>query len=670
MAIEFNTDFYMQSKFTQLESEGLLEEFGLTDVASLEQYFEDNGVDARDHYLNAGMLEGINPSAEFDTNAYLEAKLADLQNADKYGDTYADFDIAQVIEAFQNAGLTALEHFNEFGEAEGLEATPAEGEASELTEDLAAYESAVDAQAEAEVAYSAALVEAGIIVDDTDSNDDGVADVFDPSANDYVLDAEAAVVDARQALSTERLKTDNSDADLQKAVTDAQKAVNEDKTDYLDTGAEAEAVYKKADGSFTTAATDTSGETTVDNTLVGYFDPASTTDGLDYDSDTGVVIVSETAETAFFSEGDTVEDLLSSSTYTARQLQSRAESAKAAVDAHVASNGSTFELATQLNAAIGEFITAGGASGDATLKTELDEAQAAYFTLKSEAEAHEKAGTELTSTQIKAWFDEVSDVIELDGAVVEGTALYNVKFGENTAFADDVDGAAEIKSLVGTAVDRANLEFTEALRDAAFTGEVDPAFAEQISLAIGTDVTAENTEIATAAGYKLDEAQDAWEARQELISAVTKAQENLTAVSDAEQDYNDAVAAVTAAGEELGYEIQDVDSGIYFGTDEADLFVFDLAALNDAEVTDVVINDLASDDLLFLGSDITLGTEGSADNNAQEVFITEVGGNAVLNVENTAFGSASEDYTSITLTGVAAADVSIENGAVSIVEAA
>ena len=84
----------------------------------------------------------------------------------------------------------------------------------------------------------------------------------------------------------------------------------------------------------------------------------------------------------------------------------------------------------------------------------------------------------------------------------------------------------------------------------------------------------------------------------------------------------------------------------------------------------MVINDLASDDLLFLGSDITLGTEGSADNNAQEVFITEVGGNAVLNVENTAFGSASEDYTSITLTGVAAADVSIENGAVSIVEAA
>src|SRR5690554_3087544 len=103
MAIEFNTEFYLQSKFNQLEAEGLLEEFGLTSVEELATYFAENGVDVKEHYLNYGMSEGINPSAEFDTNAYLEAKLAELQDVEKYGDTYADYTVEEVIAAFQDA---------------------------------------------------------------------------------------------------------------------------------------------------------------------------------------------------------------------------------------------------------------------------------------------------------------------------------------------------------------------------------------------------------------------------------------------------------------------------------------------------------------------------------------------------------------------------------------
>ena len=126
MAIEFNTEFYLQSKFNQLQAEGRLEEFGLTDVASLEQYFADNNVDAEAHYLNAGMAEGINPSAEFDTNAYLEAKLAQLQGEEFEGE-YADLTIEGLIEIFQDNGLTALEHYNQYGIEEGIEAqVPAE----------------------------------------------------------------------------------------------------------------------------------------------------------------------------------------------------------------------------------------------------------------------------------------------------------------------------------------------------------------------------------------------------------------------------------------------------------------------------------------------------------------------------------------------------------------
>ena len=138
MAIEFNTEFYLQSKFNQLEEAGRLEEFGLTDVASLAAFFEENGVDAQEHYLNAGMAEGINPSAEFDTTAYLEAKLAELKDTAKYGDTYAEYTVEDVIAAFKTANLTPLQHFNTYGESEGLTAEPAEeaGETSGLTADV------------------------------------------------------------------------------------------------------------------------------------------------------------------------------------------------------------------------------------------------------------------------------------------------------------------------------------------------------------------------------------------------------------------------------------------------------------------------------------------------------------------------------------------------------
>ena len=276
MAIEFNTEFYLQSKFNQLESEGLLEQFELTDVASLAQFFEDNGVDAREHYLAVGMAEGINPSAEFDTNAYLEAKLADLQNADKYGDEFADFTVQDVIEAFQASGLTALEHFNEFGEAEGLEATPVEEEASELTEALGQLQAeqanlaaklaeiaTADATDETEADGVAALdpesatYEADLkaFVDGYDSEDaveeaaaaaqaveDAQADI--DAANGALLNAQAATVAGTAdgnavvaGLESFTASTRATDANIARAVTEAQALVEADEASYTETGA-------------------------------------------------------------------------------------------------------------------------------------------------------------------------------------------------------------------------------------------------------------------------------------------------------------------------------------------------------------------------------------------------------------------------------------------------
>ncbi|MYL24799.1 hypothetical protein GLV89_13530 [Halomonas alkaliantarctica] len=120
MAIEFNEAFYFQSKFNQLKAEGRLEEFGLSSVEDLKQYFTENDIDPQQHYRLHGAEEGIDPSPAFDTSAYLEAKLNGLQATEQY----ADFTLDDLIETLQTAGLTPLEHYNRFGIDEGTEVRP------------------------------------------------------------------------------------------------------------------------------------------------------------------------------------------------------------------------------------------------------------------------------------------------------------------------------------------------------------------------------------------------------------------------------------------------------------------------------------------------------------------------------------------------------------------
>ncbi len=146
MSIVFNSSFYLQSKFNQLQAEGLLEAYGLTDLASLTAYFEENSIDAQQHYLNYGMAEGVNPSPEFDTTAYLHDKLAQLQS-EQYAGRYAEWRVADLAEHFKSLGLTALDHYHQSGINEGiepqapLEATQGEAVAlSTGTDDLAGTE--------------------------------------------------------------------------------------------------------------------------------------------------------------------------------------------------------------------------------------------------------------------------------------------------------------------------------------------------------------------------------------------------------------------------------------------------------------------------------------------------------------------------------------------------
>jgi hypothetical protein len=498
---------------------------------------------------------------------------------------------------------------------------------AELTEALQQYEAAVNAESEAEVAFSAAVVEAGLEAD-TDADDDGVADDFDPETNDYVLLAESDLLTAQQALNAARRI--NTDAKLAQNVVDAQKLVSDDTAKYSVDGVDVatiKKVYQITDAG--TSVLNANGFYTEDaafgdavTKLVGYVDPTDTTDDLVIDGTSSEVTVDD-AEDAGGANVDnstsTVTDLLITTTYSALQLQSRLSAAEASLAGNIASKGETADLADQLNDDIALYQANNPVNGDlTTLQTALQ-----TYLAKVEAET-------VTDADV---------VTVLEAASVAQAAIFDAK--GNSLLADGATGDS-IESLVSI------LDTRDTLSDA---------------------VTAADTAFqATANGAALVIAENAVETREGLIQAVADKQADVEAVTEAADAYAAAQDAVTAAGEELGYTIEAIDSGIEFATDEADLFTFDAKDLENTP--DVVINDLASDDLIYLGSDYALGVEGSADNNALEVFLTEVNGNAVLQVENTTFGSASDDFTEITLTGVAAADVTIENGVVSIVEVA
>lgn len=72
------------------------------------------GMTVAEHYDQFGFKEGINPSDSFDQGKYLQAKLYQVQATDKA------MTLDALVRAFDNAGLTAVEHYMLFAKAEGL----------------------------------------------------------------------------------------------------------------------------------------------------------------------------------------------------------------------------------------------------------------------------------------------------------------------------------------------------------------------------------------------------------------------------------------------------------------------------------------------------------------------------------------------------------------------
>jgi hypothetical protein len=111
----FDAEYYYKSKVAYDNGISLS---SVTDaqVSDMKAVFNQHGLNAWSHYQLYGAEEGIDASADFDTSAYMESKLAHVQKS-KPGYT-----MDQLCDDFAAAGLTPVAHYYAYGKAEGLQA--------------------------------------------------------------------------------------------------------------------------------------------------------------------------------------------------------------------------------------------------------------------------------------------------------------------------------------------------------------------------------------------------------------------------------------------------------------------------------------------------------------------------------------------------------------------
>ena len=118
---DFNAEAYYIAKAAQFNGVKP-SEVTESQVQEMVKALDDAGLNAWEHYQLYGTAEGVNPSNSFDTSAYMDAKLAQMQK------TAPDYTMAQLEAAFAEAGLSALEHYYLYGQDEGITATAVSGD--------------------------------------------------------------------------------------------------------------------------------------------------------------------------------------------------------------------------------------------------------------------------------------------------------------------------------------------------------------------------------------------------------------------------------------------------------------------------------------------------------------------------------------------------------------
>ena len=334
--------------------------------------------------------------------------------------------------------------------------------------------------------------------------------------------------------------------------------------------------------------------------------------------------------------------------FTARDLQVRAESALAAVNAHVSNNGTDLALASQLQSAISQYLNvAPDVTGGllSAVNTEYDNVLTAL------------AVDPVNPTDVESALVDWKGAVDAALDEVFTTQTNRADYDADDSTLNDVAAAAGLEQALLLANQRFALQEDAIVKEFAFSGVT-------LDLLDATAVLAGETAGTVGVDLRADEA--LLEARNDLIDLLASARDAEAAVNGSIEAFQAAETKLAEAAETLGYEVEEVDNGFEYGTDEADLFLF-----GEDTPTTVIISDFSADDALYLGSEVVQGDLESADNNQLEFFISSnAAGDAVVQVENTAFGSASENFTEITLTGVSADSLNVDGGLITVVEAA
>ena len=109
----FDVSFYLAAKAKQVEA---LQPGTTWSVNKVYEAITGSGMSVWEHYQQFGSNEGIATSGDFDSTKYISEKTKLLNETQQDGRT--DWTVTEVKEAFANAGLSALEHYNLFGKAE------------------------------------------------------------------------------------------------------------------------------------------------------------------------------------------------------------------------------------------------------------------------------------------------------------------------------------------------------------------------------------------------------------------------------------------------------------------------------------------------------------------------------------------------------------------------
>lgn len=122
MVSYFNEPFYLKEKLAQLK---VVDPNGdlnggkpWATTSEVQATFTANGLTAEQHFEQYGQYEGLNPVAEFVADEYLAMKVAQLNSIKQDGKS--DWTADSALAAIQGAGLSAWSHYVQHGDKEGI----------------------------------------------------------------------------------------------------------------------------------------------------------------------------------------------------------------------------------------------------------------------------------------------------------------------------------------------------------------------------------------------------------------------------------------------------------------------------------------------------------------------------------------------------------------------